>query len=233
MKATLGIIGGMGPLASHAFYGHLIAETPARRDQDHMHVIIDSDPSIPDRTPFLLGDGPDPRPAIVAAGQRLIGAGADLLVMPCNTANAFVADIRPLLSVPVFDWIGAAVAAVLETGAGKVGILATDGTLKTGLYQSALRAAGIQSVVPPAHQQAAVMRVIYEGVKAGRTLPTHEQELIQAALGLEAHGADALLLGCTELPLAVCATDERWPIPAVDPSLASARRIVAQLLSED
>ena len=233
MKATLGIIGGMGPLASHAFYGQLIAETPAGCDQDHLHVIIDSDPSIPDRTAFLLDDGPDPRPAIVAAGQRLISAGADLLVMPCNTANAFVADIRPQLGVPVFDWIGTAVATVLESGAAKVGILATDGTLKTGLYQSALRAAGIESVVPPAEQQAAVMRVIYEGVKASGASPTHEQELIEAALDLEAHGADGLLLGCTELPLAVPAADERWPIPAVDPSLASARRIVAQLLAAD
>ena len=179
MSGTLGILGGMGPLATHALYGQVIAETPALRDQDHLHVIIDADPAIPDRTAFLAGKGPDPRPAIVAAGRRLMAAGADLLVMPCDTANSFLADIQAMVDVPVFDWIGAAVAAVQETGAGQVGILATDGMLATHRYQNALKSAGIEPVVPRVKHQAAVMRVIYEGVKAGRMSAVLERELIR------------------------------------------------------
>ena len=93
MTKVVGVIGGMGPLSSHAFYGELIRLTEARRDQDHLHVIIDSDATIPDRTDFLLRGGPNPGPQILASAHRLVAFGAELLVMPCNTAAVFAERI--------------------------------------------------------------------------------------------------------------------------------------------
>ena len=96
----------MGPAATHAFFGHLISFTEAASDQDHLHIVIDNNPSIEDRTAFLLGRGADPRPRLLTSARRLRAAGADILVMPCNTAAAFSADIEAAVGVPLVDWVG-------------------------------------------------------------------------------------------------------------------------------
>jgi aspartate racemase len=229
-RLTVGIVGGMGPLATAAFYRTLTSCTPAQRDQDHLHVVIESDPAIPDRTAFLLGEGPDPRPAIIQVARRLAAAGAELLVMPCNTANVFAADVAGAIQVPLVPWIETAGQAVAARGAVTVGILATSGTLRARVYQNALDTMGLHWVVPRDSTQRDVMAAIYGtgGVKAdGRVAPGNRQRLLAAAAELAEGGAEVLLLACTELPLAIPADDPDWPLPVVDPATEVARKVVA------
>lgn len=229
---TVGIIGGMGPLATTAFHRLIVANTAATTDQAHLHVVVDSDPSIPDRTAFLAGDGPDPRPAIIASARRLVGAGAELLAMPCNTANVFADEIEEAVGIPLIPWLSIAVEEVMArggSGAARCGLLATTGSLRAGLYPHLIRAAGGVTVEPTREIQEGVMSVIYGagGVKATGTIDAAGREvLFSAAKHLAGRGANVLLLGCTELPIAVPADDAEWPLPAVDPAVAVARRVI-------
>jgi aspartate racemase len=228
-RLTLGVIGGMGPLATAAFLQTLTIQTDARRDQDHLRVLIESDPQIPDRTSFLLGDGPDPRPQIIAVARRLEEAGADLLVMPCNTASIFTDDIAAAVNVPLVPWISTAVDTVARCGPRVVGLLATTGTLVAGMYQQAFAALGIGTVQPRDAALHDVMDAIYGagGVKtSGGVAPANRDRLASAAQTLAGEGAEVLLLACTELPLAMPADDPRWPLPAVDPAVEVARRVL-------
>ena len=229
-RKTVGIIGGMGPAATHAFFGHVIALTDATTDQEHIHLIIDNDPQIPDRTAFLLGRGEDPVPRLVAAAERLEAAGCDLLVIPCNTAAAFVDQIGRSIAIPILDWTGVAAEAASRTSREAVGILATTGTIEVGTYRRALEDRGRRSIIPDRVDQETVMRVIYgpNGVKSGKGAVDGADELFGVANRLAERGAEAILLACTELPLAIPATDPRWSVPALDPSLIVAERVVVE-----
>ncbi len=168
---TVGVIGGMGPFATADFLHKLISATPAERDQDHMRILIDCNPRVPDRTEFLAGRGPDPRPALRAMARGLVRAGADLLVMPCNTAHAFRDELQAAVDIPVVDWPGVAADAVATTGARSVGILASAGTLLAEVYQPVLRARGIACLVPPPAAQELATRAIYGPAGAKRAGP--------------------------------------------------------------
>src|SRR4029453_14388367 len=111
---VLGVMGGMGPAATAEFLRRLIEATPAGRDQDHLHVLVDNDPSVPDRTAALLGQGPDPTPYLVTMAMRLSAAGAEFLVMPCNTASAFAPGLAADIPVPLLRWDAAVAAGVTE-----------------------------------------------------------------------------------------------------------------------
>lgn len=225
MTRVVGVLGGMGPSATVHFFAQLLAQTAADRDQDHLHVIVDNDSTIPDRTDFLRGRGKDPRPQLLASARRLVDSGCDLLVMPCNTAHAFADDIRRSVPTPFIDWIDVSSDAAAGRGE-RVGLIATVGTLETGLYQRALRARGSEAVVPEDADQRSVMEAIY-GIKvAGVTIDT-ERRLETVARALHAKGADVLLLACTELALLSPSTVVTWPLPAIDPGVAVARRVVA------
>jgi aspartate racemase len=230
-RTTVGIIGGMGPLATNAFFQEVILATKADRDQDHLHVVIDSDPGVPDRTAFLLGGGEDPRPWLVASARRLVAAGCGLLAMPCNTAHAFADDIRAAVSVPLMDWVATAADAIASDlpANGAVGLLATRGTLKVGLHQSALARHGLAAILPTDDEAGAIMDAIYGsgGVKGGRASPENQLRVLEVATHLVHRGALCLLLGCTELPLALASSDQRWPAPAFDPAHANARALVS------
>jgi aspartate racemase len=226
---TVGVVGGMGPLATAAFLQTLTMQTEARRDQDHLHVIIESDPTIPDRTEFLVGQGPDPRPAIIHVAKRLQEAGGDLLVIPCNTANVWAAEIEAAIDVPLVPWIATAVETAAASRPETVGILGTTGTLLAGGYQAAFDSLGIRTLQPRDETQDDVMDAIYGvgGVKAsGALADDNRQRLVAAAGSLADSGADLLLLACTELPLAMPADDPDWPVPVVDPAVEVARRII-------
>jgi len=220
----------MGPLATCAFYREIILATRATRDQEHLHVIVDSESAIPDRTAFLLEEGPDPRPALIASACRLVEAGCELLAMPCNTAHAFAGDIRAAVSVPLLDWVGiSAEAMALEAPArAMVGVLATRGTLRVGLHQVALSHLGLVPVLPTDDEAGGIMDAVYGsgGVKGGTVHPENQRRLIEVARLLVGRGASRLLLGCTELPLAVAPEDVRWPAPTFDPAVANARAVV-------
>lgn len=212
-RRTIGVIGGMGPLATADFYLRLVRATPAAADQEHLHVIIDSNAEIPDRTAAIERRGPDPTPALVGTAQRLVAAGAEVLVMPCNSAHAFLDAIRREVSVPVLDIMEevAAAAAGLAPMPPTVGLLATAGTLRQRLYHTALDRRGIGVLTPDAAGQRVVSEAI-ASVKAGDTGPAVRGRARAAAEELVGAGAGAIVLGCTELPLILGPEDVRVPL---------------------
>jgi aspartate racemase len=214
-QKIIGVLGGMGPLATADFYTKLVRLTPARADQDHPRVIINSNPKIPDRTAGLHGEGPDPTPSLVATAQALERAGVDLIAIPCNSAHAYLPAIRRSVAVPVLDMMAevAMVAAVLIPRPGTVGVLATPGTIQARLYHRALASCGIDTMESTAVEEEEVMAAVL-AVKAGDLRGSVRARVREAALALIGRGAQAIVLGCTELPLVVSARD--LPVPVLD-----------------
>ena len=199
-KKVIGIIGGMGPMATADLFRKLVSLTDADSDREHIHVLIDNDPSIPDRTDAILYGGESPVPLICAAAHRLEAAGADVLIMPCNTGHYFHEEIASSCAVPLLSMPEETAAAVKEAGFDCVGLLATDGSVKTDFIDRAFAKYGIRLLRPDAEGQAEVMRLIYDEVKSGLT-PTPER-LFPTLDAMSAEGAQGFVLGCTELPLA-------------------------------
>lgn len=201
----LGIIGGIGPAATVDFMQKIIRNTSAERDQDHIRLIADHNPQIPDRTANLIGQGADPTLALYSACKRLEANGAALIAMPCNTAHAYVPRLQPRLSIPIVNMLTETVRHIAEHCAGhaKVGLLATTGTVGSGVYHGAARGADFELIVPNAASQAMVMEAIYGklGVKAGFTDGPCKLALTRALEHLVERGATVVILGCTELPL--------------------------------
>ena len=215
-KKTIGIIGGMGPLATADLFEKIVGHTKAVCDQEHLHVVIDSNTNIPDRTAALLHGGADPLPELVKSAGRLEKMGADVLIMPCNTAHNYYDGIAAAVSVPVLHMVRLTAQALVERGVKKAGLLATDGTVRTGIYQKSFAGSGVELLTPDEAGQRAVMEMIYQGVKAG-DMAFDAQPARQAMERLLAAGAEVLILGCTELPLAVKLYG--IALPAVDPTL--------------
>ncbi len=219
MVQTIGIIGGMGPEATNKLCSLITEITPAEKDQDHIPVITFSNPYIPDRTESILGTGQNPLPALINTADILHKAGANLLLMPCNTAHYFLKELRNAVEIPVLDMISETVEQVVRNRPeiSTVGLLATTGTIESGLYTTAFRKKGINVVVlDPRAQEALVMEAIYgpEGIKAGR-FDTPRKLLLDAVQDLITKGAEIIIAGCTEIPL-VLEQDEEfiWVDPA-------------------
>ena len=215
-KKTIGIIGGMGPLATADLFEKIVGHTKAACDQEHLHVVIDSNTNIPDRTAALLHGGADPLPELAKSAGRLEKMGADVLIMPCNTAHNYYDGIAAAVSVPVLHMVRLTAQTLVERGVKKAGLLATDGTVRTGIYQKSFAGSGVELLTPDEAGQRAVMEMIYQGVKAG-DMAFDAQPARQAMERLLAAGAEVLILGCTELPLAVKLYG--IALPAVDPTL--------------
>jgi aspartate racemase len=231
----LGVVGGVGPAATVDFMAKIVRNTPAGRDQDHLKVVVDQNPQIPDRTAHLAGAGPDPTLALYAACLRLQEAGAGLIAIPCNTAHAFVARLQPRLAVPIVNMLAATAdraCALLPAGAA-VGLLATDGTVRSRLYDDAFAATGLRLVTPDAAHQRLVMEAIYggDGIKAGRTNGACRDRLLAALRHLVDRGARAIVLGCTELPLVLRGADvdvDGLRVRVLDPTDILAQACVAR-----
>ncbi|MBE6560735.1 MAG: amino acid racemase [Ruminococcaceae bacterium] len=197
----LGILGGLGPMASAYFYEMITAHTAAARDQDHIDIILSSRASTPDRTDFILGRSADsPLPAMIEDAQDLQRFGARAIVIPCNTAHYFIDQVRASVSVPVPSIIRETARFVRLCGCRKAGILATEGTVSAGAYQNALDAEGVAWQIPDAEGQSLVSRIIYDYVK--RSIPCDPSLLYEAARPLREDGCDCMILGCTELSVA-------------------------------
>ena len=215
-KPVIGIIGGMGPLATVDLFRKLTEHCAAASDQEHPRVVIDSNTDIPDRTAALLHGGADPAPEMIKSAKRLAAAGAQVLIMPCNTAHGFYERVAAAVDVPVLHMIALTRDALRARGVTTAGLLATDGTVQTGIYQRTFDGSGITLLTPEPEDQAAVMDLIYRGVKAGD--PSYDASAFSRVCErLLARGAETLILGCTELPCAFELYHLRWP--AVDPTL--------------
>lgn len=223
MRKTIGILGGMGPLATCDLFSKIIQITDASCDQEHVRICIDSNTEISDRTNAIIRHGKDPVPEMVKSAVRLQSFGADVLIMPCNTAHYFYDRILPFVDIPFLSMIDETAKAISDRGLRKIGLLATDGTLQTAVYEKAFKKRGISIVVPPPENQVHIMDLIYNGVKAGNkeidTKPTKKtiEDLFRK-------GAQTLVLGCTELPVAFDLYG--FDYPKTDPTLILASRAV-------
>lgn len=224
-KKTIGIIGGMGPLATADLFEKIILHTKAACDQDHLRVMIDSNSGIPDRTAAILHGGADPVPELAASARGLERQGAELLLMPCNTAHYFYDAVQASVSVPVLHMIRLTARALEERGVRTAGLLATDGTVRTDIYQRCFEGTGIRLLIPDGLDQQAIMDLAYQGVKAGK----RDYDTAAARAAMEAllrQGAETLILGCTELPLAMKMYG--IDLPATDPTLELALAAIQQ-----
>lgn len=203
MKKTIGILGGMGPLATADLFRKIVSLTAAGSDNEHIRVYIDSNSSIPDRTAAILSGGPDPVPAMRDSLRKLEACGADCIIMPCNTAHYFLPRLQGLTDIPFLSMLAAAAAACRARFPEKTAaVLATRGTLASGLYQAALEKEEVPCLLPEEGERDALMEVIYGGVKAGAPPEQYRAAFLSVLEGLAARGADYFILGCTELPLA-------------------------------
>lgn len=224
-KKIIGIIGGMGPLATSDLFHKIIVNTDAGKDQDHIRVLIDNNTNIPDRTKAILHGGDSPVAELSESATKLEKMGADLLIMPCNTAHYFYEDVSACVSVPVLNMISVTGRILSEKGIKKAGLLATDGTIQSGIYAKELQKYGIEVVKPDTDGQKNVMDMIYSGVKAGLAEydTTEIRRVIENLLDI---GAEILILGCTELPLAM--DMYKLDYPSIDPTLELAREAIKQ-----
>ena len=206
-RPLVGVIGGVGPLATAYFLGKVVRLTEAERDQDHLDMIVFDHAAIPDRTAFIVGTSTqDPGPVMADDARRLAAFGASVLVVPCNTAHNFTDQVVDAVDVPVLSIIEETVAEALARvpDLTAVGLLVTTGTAASGVYQGALEARGITCLLPDDDDQARIMSVIYDQVKAG--LPGDVAAVRAVAGRLVERGAQTVVLGCTEL--SVVAEDE-------------------------
>lgn len=198
--STLGIIGGLGPMATAYFMQLLTQMSDAETDQDHMDILVYSKPSIPDRTQYILGKSDEnPVPEMVFAGRTLRQMGAQLIAIPCITAHYFHEELEAQTGLPIINAIEETALCLKREGVRSVGLLATDGTIQSGLFQKKLEAYHVQCVLPTSDMQREVMRIIYEEVKAGRAVDM--ERFLRISDELSSRGAQVILLGCTELSL--------------------------------
>ena len=193
---VVGIIGGMGPEATVDLMRRVIAKTPVQGDEDHVHLIVESNPKIPSRIAHLIeGTGPDPTPDLIRIAANLQRAGADALAIPCNTAHAYADSIRRAVGIPLLDMVGLTVEEIAASGHTRVGILASTAVHNTALYARAFTAHGITTSLPARQEE--VMALI-KAVKRGDTGIQVQAALGRIALHL-ADQADVILVGCSEL----------------------------------
>ncbi len=201
---SIGIIGGMGPAATCDLFLKIINSTAAPSDQSHIHVYIDNNTNILDRTAAIKGLGESPAPELVKSAVKLQAMGADALIMPCNTAHYFYDQIVPYIDIPLIHMPRETAAYLHTKGYKKVGILATDGTIDSGVYHNALKEYGIEPVCPSAENQKVIMSLIYDYVKKNilqkDKLPV--EAVMKVVEEVRSMGAEVCLMACTELPIA-------------------------------
>lgn len=197
---VLGVIGGLGPMATAYFLELITSMTDAKKDQEHLRMMICHAPDIPDRTAFILGKSKeDPLEGFVEAGRMLRSLGVDLLAIPCVTAHYFHGEIEKRLGIRMLHTVRECVSLLAEAGAEKVGILATEGTVRSGLFQKELQEKAMTAVLPTEKEQEQISSIIFSDIKKGAPPDMNAFEAVCA--GLRSRGAEVIVLGCTELSL--------------------------------
>lgn len=196
----LGVIGGLGPIATAYFYELIIRMTNAKKDQEHMEMLIYSKPAIPDRTEYILGRSKDnPVYPMQEIGKALVELGAEYIAIPCITAHYFYDKLSESIPVPMIHIVKETALHLKQHGIQRVGIMATEGTISSMLFQNELERIGITPMIPSKEKQNMVTHLIYQNVKAN--LPIEIDKFKLVADELFSNGAEVIILGCTELSL--------------------------------
>jgi len=215
-EKTIGIIGGMGPEATVDLYREIIRTTPAQKDQDHLRVIIDSNPKVPDRTPAIIGSGASPVPAMAMSCETVRQAGADFGIIPCVSAHYFLDELQGRTTLPilsVFDAVGEYIAHH-HPEIRRIGLLATSGTLRGGRFARRLADYGLAAILPDPDGEQRLMHAIYR-IKASQDTAVRAQcktDLMAAAGRVIGDGAQGVIAGCTEIPLELKPRDLTVPL---------------------
>lgn len=217
-EPIIGILGGMGPEATWDLFGRILRITPVKKDSDHHHIIIDSNSKIPDRNQAIHGTGKSPSAEMIVSGKRLEKAGASIILIPCMTAHFFIEPVKEALSIPVIDAFELTRSAIHSNVVrpDKIAVLATSGSLKSGLYEKYL--SGYTLYMPPEDIQAyEVMDVIYgkEGIKTSGVTAQNVRKLEKLIYHCKEAGADIVIAGCTEIGLAL--KNQSTALPVIDP----------------
>lgn len=197
---TVGILGGIGPMATVRLMELIIQKTEAGCDRDHIPLLVSSIPQIPDRSAFLEGRSDEsPCPALCRCARQLEAQGADIIAVPCMTAHYFLPQIQKSVKVPVMDAVAESCRRLEDRGFTKAAVLATRGTIQKELFQNAMAVYGIRALLPDEAEQERLMRIIYQEIKAGKAVSKAEFDALCGRM--EERGAQAVILGCTELSL--------------------------------
>ena len=224
-EKIIGILGGMGPEATIDLFYKIIKFTPSEKDQDHLRIIIDNNPKIPDRTAAILGKGEDPLPALQKSARNLEKAGVDFIIIPCNTAHYFLSQIQKSVKIPILNMIEETAKETQKriSPIQKVGLLASIGTYKTEIYHQHFKKYNIEIISPEEKDKEKVLKVIH-AVKAGNLSEKIKKNILKIAQKLIDKRAEAIITGCTEIPLILKEGD--IPVPIIDPTQALAKAAV-------
>jgi aspartate racemase len=226
---VLGVLGGMGPLASAQFMLRLTLLTPASTDQEHIPAVLWSDPRVPDRGEAMRPGGTDPLPVLLRGIEGLKRAGCGAIVIPCNTAHAWYDQMTQAAGLPMPHIVDAAAIDLARIGVrpGRIGLMGTPTTLRIKLYQQRLASLGWECVEPTEEQMTRLVSPAIALVKANQVADAYEP-LAEVVNDLAARGAAAVVLGCTEIPLGIQAgPSARLKVPVVDTIDALARAAIS------
>jgi len=219
MKKTIGILGGMGPEATAYFFNLIIENTDAAKDQEHIPILIWNNPKIPPRTEAILYGGPSPLPLLIEGVNILEKGGAGLIVMPCITAHYFARQIARRAKVPFVNLLDESLRFAKKRipGMKKAGLVASSGTVKSRLFHKTFEKNGIEIMTPEPNEQRKVTDAIFgnSGIKAGFTTGRPRTTVVRIARRLIERGAEAVIAGCTEVPLVLKEND--ISVPLIEP----------------
>lgn len=225
-EKVIGILGGMGPEATADLFLKVIKATPAKKDQDHLRIIIDNNPKVPNRTLAILGKGKSPLKQLQEMIHNLEKAGAEIIAMPCNAAHHYYNELQESTNIPIINMISETVAYIYENfpDIKKIGLLATTVTIKARIYHKAITK--MEVITPDEDAQETLMNAIFgeQGIKAGYTQGNSRSDILKVAEMLINKGAEAVIIGCTEISLVL--SQEDLPIPLIDPSEILAASVV-------
>jgi len=197
---TLGVIGGLGPMATSYFFELVIRMTDAKTDQEHLEIWIHNCPSTPDRTSYIFDHKKEnPVAPMIASGRKLFRQGVDFIAIPCITAHYFHKELTQNIPIPIIHAIEETVRHLKEYQKKNIGIMATDGTVESGLFQQELERNHMEWILPDKESQQMIMDLIYKNVKAGK--PVEIDKFFKVTDRLRKKGAETIILGCTELSL--------------------------------